>query len=107
VSARTLDPKKVPMPEIISAYGPGPGRHWFDYATRRFFRTKLPTHGLLGENGFVYFVTGETDPGNTTRYSIRALRGPGNIQTIGEFHSYPTRRSAQSAAVRLSKGGVA
>jgi hypothetical protein len=94
---------------IEAKYNPGLGRHWFDKATMRFFRTRLPQYGYQGKGG-IYFVSSEQYPkmagGLSERaYSVRKLVGPGDIETIGGFMTY-TKHGAHSTARRLAAGAA-
>ncbi len=79
-----------------------PDGHWFDAATMRFFKTKLPQIAYESEAG-IHFVTRETDPGGVSTYSVRRQLPNGEIKTVGEFHSYKTRAAAATAIRLLSK----
>ena len=89
------------MAEIRKEYGTGPGFHWFDPDTMRFFRTSLPRHGYRGPGG-TYFVTSEQMPRMPRLYSVRRLVGPGRIETVGEFCGYRTSAAATRAAKRAA-----
>lgn len=94
------------MSEIRAAYNPGEGRHFFDRATMRFFRSQLPRTGYRGPGG-VFFVTSEqfqpsTGPAHARRYTVRKLVGEGDIKTIGEFNKL-TREEATAIARKLAE----
>lgn len=66
------------------------GHHWFSADTMRFFKTKIVTELIKGK----YFVTSEVDPQGTKAFSVRIAKPDGQIGTIGEFHSHPTKAAA-------------
>ena len=94
---------RLSISELVKAYRPGPGRHWFDADSIRFFRTRLPKHVFPCGHG-VYFVTSEQCGHFRRGYSVRRF-WQGKIQTIGEFNSYPSRESAVRAMRLAMKGG--
>ena len=87
----------VRIGEIREIYNPGPGRHWFDPDTMRFFKTRLGRRGYRGPGG-TYFVSSEQGPGMPREYTVRRLVGPGHIETVGEFCGYKARHTATEAA---------
>lgn len=96
----------IPMSEIIDRYNPGPGRHWFDADTKRFFRSRLPQYGFEGHGG-VFFVSSEQFVGSDRvpakrRYTVRQL-ADGNIKTIGEFNVL-SKSGANTLARRCAEG---
>ena len=91
----------VRIGEIRETYDPGPGRHWFDRQTMRFFKTRLGRRGYRGPGG-TYFVTSEQGPRMPRLYSVRRLVGPGRIETVGEFCGYRTSAAATRAAKRAA-----
>lgn len=94
----------LPMADLIEAYRPGPGRHWFDAESIRFFRTRLPRWVYPAPSG-VYFVSSEKCSHFRRAYSVRRFTG-GRIETVGEFNSFPTRALAFQAMRKAMKGGV-
>ena len=75
------------------------GHHFFDKDTLRFFKSVIfPT--VYGDG---YFVTRETNPSGSTRYSVRKAESGGGIKTIGEFHSYRTLDGARERAKFLAR----
>ena len=96
----------VPMQTIIDRYQPGDGRHFFDRAAMRFFRSRLPEHGYEGPGG-VYFVTseqfeykGRKDPRG---YTVRRLVGPGELEECSPFNEL-TYAAAHRLAKQLAGG---
>jgi hypothetical protein len=96
---------RLPIADLVKAYRPGPGRHWFDADSIQFFRTRLPKHAFPCGHG-VYFVTSEQCGYFRRGYSVRRF-WEGRIQTVGEFNSYPSRKSALRAMRIAMEGGVA
>jgi hypothetical protein len=100
----TTEIRTVSMDEIKRRYQSGVGRHWFDPGTMRFFGTRLPQYGYEGSGG-VFFVTSErfvARLGSKLRkYSVRKLRGDGDIETIGEFNTLSKYR-ANTIAKKLA-----
>lgn len=71
------------------------GYHFFDRAAMRFFRSRICS-GLYKN---LCFVTSEIDWSDNRRYSVRRFcLDDCTIETIGEFHSYPTLSAAREAA---------
>lgn len=95
---------RLPIADLVKAYRPGPGRHWFDADSIRFFRTRLPKYAFPCGHG-VYFVTSEQCGHFRRGYSVRKF-WQGRIQTVGEFNSYPSRKSAVRAMRLAMEGGV-
>lgn len=86
-------PVKIPMWEI-ERKNIQIGHHWFEPATKRFFRSKIPNEAIKRGN-YAYFVTSETNPNNETKFSIRkADLKTGIIHTEGEFFKYNSRAEA-------------
>lgn len=94
----------VRMADIRDTYEPGPGAHWFDQDTMRFFQCRLPEYGVSGPGG-TFFVSSEVPPHGRRGYAVRQLTGPGSIRTIGEVCQYPTRKQAEAVACRMAQGG--
>lgn len=88
----------IPMHQIRKEYGSGPGRHWFDPGSMRFFRSRLAQYGYRGPGG-TFFVSSEQFDHDAPRlYSVRKLEGPGKIETVGDFQAYRSRDAAHRAA---------
>lgn len=98
----------IGMDEIEKRYQPGIGRHWFDADSKRFFRCRLADHGYESACGDVFFVSSEQNQSISggysypRLYSVRVLKGPGEIDTVGEFQAYDTRGKAERAAKRFA-----
>lgn len=98
------------MQEIEQRYAPGIGRHWFDADTMRFFRTRLAQVGYESADGKVYFVTSDQNRGfggtYPRLYSVRVLKGPGDIDTVGEFQAFRTGKTADRYARGYASGNI-
>lgn len=79
--------RTIKMSKIKEIYGSGEGRHWFDKSAMRFFRSGLSTYGYQGEGGTFFVSSEKFDDNHERMYTVRQLVGPGEIDTIGEFHS--------------------
>jgi hypothetical protein len=89
--------KTIPMSEVKEFYARNqPNGHWFDRRSMKFFNTRLPRVAYEGNAG-ILFVTSETDPSGKTAYSVRKQAATGDIDTVGEFHGYPTSQAARDA----------
>jgi hypothetical protein len=67
------------------------GHHWFSIGTKRFFDSKVESRVLYGQ----YFISSESLPGAKARqYSIRKALENGQIETVGEFLSFETKKDA-------------
>ena len=85
---------------IRAHYGHGPGRHWFDPDTLRFFRTRI------GETAYsvgsvALFVTSEQPPGGRRAYTVHRYDfDTRTISTADTFMGYASRNGAHAAAQR-------
>jgi hypothetical protein len=94
--------KSIPMREIREFYDRNqPDGHWFDAASMRFFKTRLPENGVELSCGGIYFVTRETNPSGVSAYTVRRQLHDGSIKTVGEFHAYATRAAANAAIKQI------
>ncbi len=98
--------KTIPIAEIRERYrAASNGGHWFDRETMRFFRTRLPRTAYVHTDGRAFFVTRETNPSGTTRYTVRVASADGaEIDTAGEFHAIILREDATRRAKALANG---
>lgn len=97
----------IPFANVRAFYtGTHPGGHWFDKGAMRWFKTRLPRVAYQGAAGTL-FVTSETNPSGQTRFSVRVQKQNGDIDTVGEFHSFATRADAVAEIKRLMVTGVA
>lgn len=71
------------------------GYHWFASDTMRFFSSRVLPKVYAGR----FFITSEDSgiEGYPRSYSIRMARDSGEIATVGEFNTYPTKEAALSA----------
>lgn len=99
--------KQIPFSAVRNLYDQHqPHGHWFDKATIRFFRTELPQYAFEAA-GARYFVTAETNPSGMRKFSVRKQdTTTGEIDTVGDFHSYNNRREATAAIKHLAKTGA-
>jgi hypothetical protein len=82
-----------------------PNGYWFEPATIRFFKTKLPAQAYATNAGLL-FITSEVNPCGEKRYSVRRQKVTGDIETVGPFHFYPTRQAALAEIKRLHAGAT-
>jgi hypothetical protein len=93
--------KTIPFSTVRRVYAElQPTGHWFDRGAIDFFKTVLPANAYV-VNDATLFVTRETNPSGEKRFSIRRQVGNGSINTVGEFHSYPTAAAARAEIKRL------
>lgn len=70
------------------------GGCWFDKAETRFFGSRIESGILPGG----YFISSEQrEVSEPRRFTIRSFDAEGNIGTVGQFHSHPTKRAALKA----------
>ena len=89
------------------------GRHFLDASTMRFFDSRTARRAYLTRDGaLAFFVTSERfmpfdGPASPRTYSVRVLQLTtgetprtlrGDIETVGAFEQYATRRQADRAA---------
>lgn len=77
-----------------------PDGHWFDADSMRFFKTKLP-EVAYETNAGVLFVTSEVNPSGVKAYTVRRQTVEGDIDTVGNFHSYQSQAAAMKAIKAL------
>jgi hypothetical protein len=72
-----------------------PDHHWFDRDAMRFFGTRAEGVCVrLPEQGVTLFMTSETPPNESRRYSIRAYRwADADIETLGPFAQHTAARA--------------
>lgn len=79
------------------------GNHWFDSATKRFFRSRIGSTLYGGK----YFVSSEQFDDNSPRlYTIRIARDNGSISTVGSFQQYASRIDTIRAIENLIARGI-
>ena len=95
----------IPFEEVREFYSRNqPNGYWFSPDKMRFFRTCLP-RVAYETNAGVLFITSEEFPSGNRRYTIRRQLYNGDIVTVGEFHSFPTRSAALAEIKRLHRQG--
>lgn len=79
------------------------GMYFFEKKAMRFFSSRILAQTFdNGANG-VFFVTSERGPNGVRAYSVRKfLPTTGDIETVGEFQGYATRKQAMTAAFNAS-----
>jgi hypothetical protein len=98
--------KTIPFSHVRQYYANHqPTGYWFDRGSMDFFKTVLPSSAYETTAG-VLFVTRETNPSGEKRFSVRRQHVSGNIDTVGEFHSYKTSAEARAAVKALDKLGA-
>jgi hypothetical protein len=98
--------KSIPFSDVREYYHRHqPDGHWFDAGAISFFCTKLPSVAYEGDAGLL-FITRETDPRHRTMFSIRRQHVNGDIDTVGEFHSFVTHASALAQVKVLHKTAI-
>lgn len=90
--------KSIPFSQVREFYDRNqPTGTWFEPGSMRFFKTRLPRVAYELDTGGVYFVTRETSPRGINAYTVRRQMPDGDIDTVGEFHAYPTPAAARAA----------
>lgn len=69
------------------------GGCWFEPSTMRFFGTRIEGGIISGR----YFVTSEQPPNGARRFSLRSFDDQGNINTVGDFCAFRSRKEALAA----------
>lgn len=92
----------VSIETVKQEYGSGPGRHWFDRDTMRFFKTRLPELAYLSDDQRrAYFVTSEQGPHGPRAYTVRWFdRDVRDVNTHGDFNAM-TKSQAMSEMRRV------
>jgi hypothetical protein len=92
----------VPISRVKTAYAfYFPEGHWFDPASCRFFKTRLPRSAKMlvpseaGEAVYM-FISRETNPSGVTAYSVRRIDcNARRVESVGRgFHAYASREAA-------------
>lgn len=89
--------------EDVRAANESIGHHWFEPSTLRFFRSRIG-QTLYGGRYFVtseQFVPRATGCSGPRRYTIRAAKPSGAIETVGEFQQYETSEQARRVIKQL------
>lgn len=69
------------------------GSHWFERGSMKFFGTRIESGILKGR----YFITSEQPPHGPRAYSVRSFDKQGNVDTVGEFCGFTSKREAMEA----------
>ena len=76
------------------------GQHWFEPATRRFFKSRI----LDGVHGGCFFVSSEKGPTGPRMYTVHYAIDRGSIRKASSFQAYGTATRAQTAARHFAVG---
>lgn len=89
--------------EEIEADHRSTGGHFFDAASKRFFRSRI---GQIVIGGRFFITSEQFDRDNSPRlYTIRECIN-GSIETVGEFQGYATAAAARAAASKIARGSI-
>ena len=75
------------------------GMHFFSPNAMRFFSCRIHSDLYRG----CVFVTSEKSSWDVRKYTVRAIKADGGIETVGEFQGYETRSQAHTAAQNFAK----
>ena len=75
------------------------GSHFFSPSAMRFFACRVHSNLYRG----CVFVTSEKSSWDSRKYTVRAIKADGSIETVGEFQGYETRSQAHTAAQNFAK----
>lgn len=71
---------------------------WFAPDAMKFFGTILPDHAFRCDDR-IAFVTSEKNPSGVRAFTVRSFDwATGEVDTVGVFHGYPSKQSANKAA---------
>lgn len=76
------------------------GSHWFDPSTLRFFRSRPARKAYSADGVNWLFISSETPPHGTRRYTVRRYVAPRDFDNVGEFMEHETRSAAWAALLR-------
>ena len=88
--------------EEIEADHRSTGGHFFDAASKRFFRSRI---GQIVIGGRFFITSEQFDHRSARLYTIRECRN-GKIETVGEFQAYATAAAARAAASKIARGSI-
>lgn len=95
--ARPPQTQKVETIAELKALNERNGGCWFDPPSMRFFGSRIESGVIRGR----YFVSSEQREDNEPRrFTIRSFDEKGSVDTVGEFHSFDTKRDALAAIPR-------
>ena len=75
------------------------GSHFFSPNAMRFFSCRVHSNLYRG----CVFVTSEKSSWDVRKYTVRAIKADGGIETVGEFQGYETRSQAHTAAQNFAR----
>ena len=75
------------------------GMHFFSPNAMRFFSCRIHSNLYRG----CVFVTSEKSSWDVRKYTVRAMKSDGSIETVGEFQGYETRSQAHTAAQNFAR----
>lgn len=103
-----VKPKFVPTPEQrgqwwtiddIERANDRAGYHWFEPATKRFFRSRVCAEVYQGPGG-IFFVTSEKGPHSGRAFTIREFKPEtADIDTFGPFNTLSRSRAQRLARI--------
>ena len=103
---KTEEAYEISMSDVTDAYDKH-GGHFFDDATRRFFKSRNPQYATK-QGQYFYFITSEKYDYDSPRlYTLRCMcEKCGSITTIGDFQKYESSREAKANLKRILKQDV-
>lgn len=75
------------------------GMCWFEKGSMKFFGTRIESGIIKGK----YFITSEQPPHGPRKFSVRSFDDTGNVDTVGEFCDYDSKREAIEAIPELDQ----
>lgn len=80
------------------------GYHWFEPSTMRFFNSRVARYGYLSaDRSTAYFTSSEKGPDGIRAWSIRSANlNTGQVDTVGKFQAYSSRKAADREAQRIA-----
>lgn len=88
----------------IKAANKAAGLYWFSPDTIAFFKTTL--HDVFPLPDGALFISGETNPSDETRYSIRRAYDNGNVETVEHFAFTTAEDAAKAASLIIQAKGA-
>ena len=89
----------VPTIQAAQRLNENTGRHFFSPSNMRFFKCRIHANIYKG----CVFVTSEQSSWDVRKYTVRAIKADGSIETVGEFQGYETRSQAHTAAQKFAR----
>ena len=90
--------------EDIKRYNAETGHYFFSADTMRFFRSRVSGE-TFGANGELFITSDKNEgPGYSfpRRYTVRAIRDDGSVDTMSEFQQFTTLAQARAFAKKLT-----